>query len=88
MNDPVCPLTNAPCRHCSDEQQINIVRVGIIKTSKIERREMRIRIGEFCNNDGRHFIRDILACPVPAALAVPKTPYFVDELSWMRRRMA
>jgi hypothetical protein len=46
------------------------------------------KLGAFCNNDGRHFVRELEACPVPEALAVPLVPYEIDPLTWMRLKGA
>lgn len=88
MKDVICPMTKSPCRHCSNEEILNVSRVGIIKTGQIERREIRTPLGQFCNNDGRHFVRELDACPIPGALAAPLVPYELSELEWMRRQPA
>ena len=86
--DPRCPLNyNDPCRHCSDEEKISIQLVGDLKTNKLVHHLCRIPLGKFCNNDGRHFVKDMKECPVPAALAVPLVPYQVSEREWFARRI-
>lgn len=86
MPDPFCEKTGHRCRHCSEEKRINISRVGVIKTGQIERRKTEIALGQFCNNDGKHFVRDFLVCPIPGALAVPLVKKEVTELEWSRRK--
>lgn len=85
MKLEVCPMTGKECQYVSMERVIKIQRVGVIKTGRFERRETRIDLGEFCNNDGKHFVRDLKECPIPGALAVPLVPFVVDELTWMKR---
>lgn len=89
--DSPCPKKGGPCRHCSIEtvlrpftRILKDARTGLFKPG--ERGLCRSVIGEFCNNDGRHFVRDLLSCPVPGALAVPLVPVEVSELDWARRR--
>ena len=85
LMDTVCPKTGSPCRHCSTEVTRMIERTGDI-VSGIKRTVTEIPKGEFCNNDGKRFVQDLEACPVPAALAAPQVPADEDLLSWMRRR--
>ena len=79
--DTLCPKTGSPCRHCSAEVTRITERTGDI-VSGIKRTVTEIPKGEFCNNDGKRFVRDLDGCPVPAARAVQ-----ADEspLSWMKR---
>jgi hypothetical protein len=86
MIDMICEKTGTPCRHCSEEKHINISRVGVIKTGQMERRRTEIALGQFCNNDGKHFVRDLPACPVPEALSAPMIKHELSELDWMRRK--
>lgn len=84
--DPICDKTGNPCRFCSNETLTNVSRVGIIATGRIERRVSTVNLGQFCNNDGRHYVRDLPACPVPGALAAPLVKHELSELEWMRRK--
>ena len=81
-----CPLKGKGCRHCSQEHQVTVERV-LVKTGKTERREVRTPLGERCNNDGRHYVRELKECPADIALGVPLVPYEVSELDWMRTKM-
>lgn len=65
---------------------MSVSRVGVIKTGQIERRISFIDFGEFCNNDGRHYVKDLPEFPVQGALAmpVPEALAGVDELTWMK----
>lgn len=86
MPHMICPKTRAPCRHCSNEVRRTTQRVGVIKTHLLERREIRIKLGAFCNNDGKHFVSELKECPIPGALAAPLLPFEIDELTWMRMK--
>ena len=79
----VCPKTGAPCDFCSNEVTRITTRTGDI-VSGIKRTVKTTPKGEFCNNDGRHFVADLDECPIPAALAVPLVPRQVSELEWMQ----
>jgi hypothetical protein len=87
----ICPLAppwmNKDCRHCSDETTHKVQHVGVIKTGLIERRQTRIHRGLFCNNDGRHFVKELTVCPQPVPGSIPLVTYEVSELEWMRRRV-
>ena len=85
FTDPVCIRTGAPCRHCSIGITRTITRTGDI-VSGIKRTEEVTIQGEFCNNDGRNYVKDIPVCPVPAALVASLVESEVSELDWMRRR--
>jgi hypothetical protein len=87
MKDPVCEKTGTPCRFCSDERVTNVSRVGVLATGQIEIRETVTRIGQWCNNDGKHPVRDLPYCPIPAALNAPKVNLEISELEWLQRRM-
>jgi hypothetical protein len=85
----ICPKIAGPCRHCSDMTRRIVTRTGDILTGI--RRTVEVQhLGEFCNNDGRRFVRDIPICPVFLAILVPTAPFKpwneVSELEWMRRR--
>ena len=84
--DTICEKTGKPCRFCSLDRSQTVSRMTVIKTGQIERRETWIPMGQWCNNDGKHFVRDLRSCPVPDALAVPLGPLEVNELDWSRRR--
>jgi len=84
MKLDVCPKTGQECRHVSIEKDIRIQRVGVIKTGQVEKRETRIILGERCNNDGRHYVRDLPECPIPGAIVVPLVPFELNELTWMK----
>jgi len=86
MTDPICEKTGKPCRFCSLDRHLNVSRVGVIKTGTIERRESWSVLGQWCNNDGQHFVRDLPECPIPGTLTVPLVPYEVSELEWSRRK--
>lgn len=75
--DVVCPMFGEKCRFCSDEVVKEVVRFGIIKDCDLGKkgelgsRVRRIELGEFCNNDGKHFVRELSYCPSRWALARP-----------------
>lgn len=87
MRDPYCPLGKQPCRHCSDETKVIVQRVGVVKTGTLEKRTTVVRMGTFCNNDGRHFVHDLAECPMSAALAAPLVKHEITELEWMAARL-
>jgi hypothetical protein len=80
-----CPSNGRECRHCSKEHAVTVERV-LVKTGKTERREVRTPLGEWCNNDGRHYVRELKECPTDIALGVPLVPYVESELDWSKRR--
>ena len=84
-----CPLKGKECDYCSPGQIVTVQRVGVIKTGKLERREVRTNLGERCENDGRKTVGELTECPADIALGVKITPgmYQVNELDWMKRRM-
>lgn len=86
MEDIVCERTGKPCRHCSEEKFTNISRVGVIATGQIEIRKTVAPLGQRCNNDGRHLVRELSTCPIPGALSVPLIRHEVSELEWSRRK--
>jgi hypothetical protein len=81
----VCPMFNDPCPHCSIE---TVTRPYTrLKKNSVTRLfepdgqgSKKIELGEFCNNDGRHYVRDMHWCPRRWALANPKGVDFNDEL--------
>jgi hypothetical protein len=86
MNPP-CPKTGDPCRYCSEEVRKTVTRTG--DSVKGIRRSVSVQpLGAFCNNDGRHFVRELAACPVPEALAVPLVPWEPSPLEWMQIQAA
>jgi hypothetical protein len=85
MSPVICSKTGAPCRHCSDEIARVITRTGD-SVKGIRRAETITPLGQFCNNDGQHFVRDLPVFPVPSAVSVPLAPFQLSELEWMRRR--
>jgi hypothetical protein len=74
----ICSKTGVPCRHCSDEITKVITRTGD-SVKGIRRTETITPLGQFCNNDGRHFVRDLPACPVPSAVSVPLVPFELSK---------
>ena len=84
----ICPLGRKICRHCSEIVIRTVQRVGVIKTGTYERRETSANLGAWCNNDGRHFVRELKECPQPAPGSVPLVMPEISELEWMRRRTA
>ena len=86
--DTFCPLGKEKCRFCSDEVQREVVRFSVIrdcdlgKVGQTGSKVRRIELGEFCNNDGRHFVRELKMCPKKEALATPLN----TELYWMKRK--
>ena len=80
----ICPRTGKPCRHVSREVERRIQRVGVIETGLLEKREISLGKGAFCNNDGRTYVEDLNECPIPAAVSVPLVPYEISELDWAR----
>lgn len=83
--DAVCPKSGGPCRHCSQEVTRIIERTGDI-VSGIKRTVTEIPKGEFCNNDGKRFVRDLDVCPIPAALSASLVPAEENLILWMARR--
>jgi hypothetical protein len=87
MSYPICEKIGKPCRFCSDDRVLSVSRVGVIATGRIERRETWIGLGQWCNNDGKHPVRDLPDCPIPIALTAPPANLEISELVWFRRRM-
>jgi len=75
--DEVCPMFGDLCRHCSDEVHREVVRFSVIKDCELGKkghqgkRIRRIELGHFCNNDGKHFVKDMKYCPARWALTRP-----------------
>ena len=72
----VCPMTEEQCRHCSMEcaygscSMIEIdPKTQLYKSKGIE--AVMMRLGEWCNNDGNHFVKDLHYCPARWALTRP-----------------
>ena len=80
-----CPLGKGICRHCSDEVLVEFKHVGVIKTQLMERIETRIKLGLWCNNDGRHYVRELKSCPAIDALTTPIVPREPDLVAWMKK---
>jgi hypothetical protein len=91
IRDTSCPTKGGPCRHCSIEkvsrpctELLKDPRTGLFRAGA---RVLRMaELGAYCNNDGRHFVRDLASCPVPAAIAVPLVPVEISPLAWAARR--
>lgn len=81
---PICEKTGTQCRHCSEEKHINLSYVGNIKTGRMEKRISIANLGQFCNNDGKKFVRDMIVCPLPDALSVKLVKRELTELEWMK----
>jgi hypothetical protein len=64
----------------------DVKHVGVIKTQLLERVETRVTLGLFCNNDGRHFVRELTECPMQEGMNVPLVKKETTELEWMRMR--
>lgn len=85
--ETICPLTGVGCRHASDESERQVRDFSDLKTSKRGKKVVYVEKGVFCNNDGKHYVKDLKACPMVAALAAPLTPYVPNELEWARMRI-
>jgi len=88
----ICPLIDKLCRHCSKEFKHTGEFTRIFKDLKTGffmaagQGTACVPMGEFCNNDGRHFVRDLKECPAKIALGVPLVPLELSELQWMSCR--
>jgi len=80
-----CPKTGNPYRHASENKIPRVERIADLKTKTIQKKTTYENKGVFCNNDGRHYIRDLKVCPASEALGVPLVPYVESEFDWMRR---
>jgi len=80
----ICPLVKRECGHCSMEQSVTGVFTKLKKNPVTHmfdpagRGTNVIKLGEFCNNDGRHFVRDLNGCPNDFIEDVPR-PVKVEE---------
>jgi hypothetical protein len=79
----ICPKTGVTCEHCSDEIERIVTRTGDIVTG-IKRKVTIVPKGAFCNNDGKHYVKDLIECPVPGALSVPLVVPDMDPVLWMK----
>lgn len=79
-----CLLSGLKCRHCSDEVERTVTRTGD-SVKGIHRTESAKSLGQFCNNDGRTYVKDLAVCPATIKPSEPFTPWNeVSELEWMR----
>lgn len=80
-----CEKSGAPCRHCSEEYHYE--EQLVIFKGRLEKRTMGTPIGQFCNNDGTKFVRDLSVCPATEKPTKPFIPWNeISELEWMQRR--
>jgi hypothetical protein len=59
----VCTMFEKPCRHCSNENKLEIVREGTIADMNFKKHEKIVPLGQFCNDAGK-WIADMHYCPV------------------------
>ena len=86
MKETVCPMIGQVCRFAS-EIKIPVVNRTVDLKKKVIRKETTYdNKGVFCNNDGKHYVKDLKGCPKVDAFGVPMVPYVVSELDWSRRR--
>jgi|SRR5271157_862399 len=84
LTDIVCPMFGDVCRHCSLE--ITIRPFAKIKKNLITglfepdgQGSKKVELGEFCNNSGIHYVRDLHYCPRRWALRGYRYPGLIDD---------
>lgn len=59
----ICTLFKQPCRHCSEEHKLEIVREGTIANMNFKKHEKVVALGQYCNDAGM-WVADMHYCPV------------------------
>lgn len=79
-HDDTCPMTNAPCRHCSIEKAsgaVTLLKVDPYSGMLVRKADSFnvMEIGARCNNDGRHWVEDLKVCPATLKPTKPWAPW-------------
>lgn len=65
----ICKMFGDPCGFCSEESVVQIRPYSVIKDCSlgkkghVGKKRVTVEFGQFCNNDGKHFVRDMKYCP-------------------------
>jgi len=78
--DDTCPMTNAPCRHCSIEKAsgaVTLLKPDIHSGLLVRKADSFnvMELGARCNNDGKRWVEDLKVCPATLHPTKPWAPW-------------